>query len=153
LLWPVLLLFLRGRAAMLATIAGIAAWPLLRLLRRGFLASGVGAIALSKAGMDTLLFGALLALLVHDGGLRGGLRRLARHPAGLCLPAILLGVLYTRAGKWPPSLTFLLPLLRNTALVCLVWWCVSNPTHAVGRLLQSRPLVIVGRMSYSLYLW
>jgi peptidoglycan/LPS O-acetylase OafA/YrhL len=41
----------------------------------------------------------------------------------------------------------------NVGIALLVDHCVRYPHHLVGRFLNARPVVAVGLMSYSLYLW
>ena len=41
----------------------------------------------------------------------------------------------------------------NVMIALCIYWCVVNYSSAVGRLLNSSPLVKIGAMSYSIYLW
>lgn len=43
--------------------------------------------------------------------------------------------------------------LGNLGIAMAIHRCVRHPTRPVGRVLASRPLVFVGALSYSLYLW
>ncbi len=43
--------------------------------------------------------------------------------------------------------------LANVGAVLCVDWCIRNPNGWVGNILNSRPFVMVGVLSYSLYLW
>lgn len=88
------------------------------------------------------------------GGLAAfGMAPRLRHPGvrqsaatgGLAL--ILIGYLVIRASRGFPVPEALLPCL-GTALIL-----VYGETTMVGRLLSARPLVYVGHISYSLYLW
>lgn len=153
LIWPVVVGVLGRRRAIFVTVATIVGWPLLRFLRRGYLFAGAGHEALTTAGMDTILWGCMLALMIRSWRPRAILKKMAARPIGLYLTAISLWFLYTMAGRWNRHETFLLPLLRNLILCWFVWWCVNNPKHWFGRVLQSRPLVFMGQISFSLYLW
>jgi peptidoglycan/LPS O-acetylase OafA/YrhL len=153
LIWPVVIGFLGRRRSIFVTVATIVGWPLLRYLRRGYLFAGAGHEALTTAGMDTILWGCMLALMIRSRRPRRILEQMAARPIGLYVSGISLWFLYATAGHWSRHETFLLPLLRNLVLCWFVWWCANNPKHWFGRLLQSRPLVLMGQMSYSLYLW
>lgn len=153
LIWPIVVGFLGRRRAIFVTVATIVGWPLLRYLRRGYLFAGAGHVALTTAGMDTILWGCMLALMIRSWRPRRLLKKLAARPIGLYLTGFSLWFLYTMAGRWSRHETFLLPLLRNLILCWFVWWCANNPKHWFGRVLQSRPLVLMGQMSFSLYLW
>jgi peptidoglycan/LPS O-acetylase OafA/YrhL len=41
----------------------------------------------------------------------------------------------------------------GAAIAFFLLWCVRNPTSAVGRLLNSRPIAHIGVLSYSIYIW
>ena len=43
--------------------------------------------------------------------------------------------------------------VANVAIAAVILRCVARPSGRIGRLLERRPLVWVGTMSYSLYLW
>jgi len=43
--------------------------------------------------------------------------------------------------------------MANVATALLVDWAVSYPAGAIGRILNAAPLVFIGWLSYSLYLW
>jgi hypothetical protein len=98
-----------------------------------------------------LLVGSLLAFLPPRAAPSG--RRVLREAAGLAGLALILApvLLYTRATPFPGPAA--LPPCLGAALVI---WATgedrSVPT-AVARVLSIRPLVFVGLISYSLYLW
>jgi peptidoglycan/LPS O-acetylase OafA/YrhL len=51
---------------------------------------------------------------------------------------------------------YLLPFggtLDALAITIVLLWCVEHPASWVGRLLNARPVVHLGVLSYSLYLW
>jgi peptidoglycan/LPS O-acetylase OafA/YrhL len=43
--------------------------------------------------------------------------------------------------------------LASLAICTLLWLCVHHESGAVGRLLRWRPLVLLGQVSYGVYLW
>lgn len=82
------------------------------------------------------------------------LRRLTRPTAsGLAAAGLLLvaasGLLVSRTTPWP-GWAALLPTLGTAAIIAAG---VAHSSTAVGRLLALRPLVVLGGLSYSIYLW
>lgn len=93
-----------------------------------------------------LLIGSLLALEVVPR-LRS---RAAREvTAGGGLLSILLACIFYNKSTTFPGLAALAPVLGTAAIIHAG---TSGPS-AVGRLLQWRPMVYIGLISYSLYLW
>lgn len=94
-----------------------------------------------------LLAGAILAKLELDRGRTG-------HPwlktwmpvLGLCL--VIGSFFFFDDQMRHPSLITLVPVLGT---MCLIWFCEKG--DRVSAVLDSRPLVAVGLVSYSLYLW
>lgn len=90
--------------------------------------------------------GALLALGAFPAPHRHALRTLA---GGLGIAAIAVAVTtYTSATPFPGAAA-LLPCLGAAAII----WAGSGGHHPVGDALSRRPVVLVGLISYSLYLW
>jgi len=130
-----------------------AAGCLLVLIWRVVLLFGIGrAPALVYVGTDTridsLLFGCLLAVAPV-----GGLSRLAARPA-TALAAAVGGALLVVAGehlpgRWSAAVG---PTVQGIGLFVLVGVVVAAPRMPLTRLLQLRPLVWIGVLSYALYL-
>ena len=153
LMWPFVVARLEHRRAIWAAVALVALWPLLRFLRHGFLFAGSGPVALDTAAGDTIMYGCLLALLARDERHQRWLHRLARQRAPVYAALSALLVLYSTCAWWPAAATFLLPLIRNLALVVFLWWAINNPAAWLGRVLNSPIAVYLGVISYSLYIW
>ncbi len=95
-----------------------------------------------------LLAGALVALVPHETWLRRLGRRSAGAAATLGVGLILAAVVLFDKG-WPaPSLYTTLPVAG--AVLVIVGTVHVNP---VARILALRPLVFIGLISYSAYLW
>jgi peptidoglycan/LPS O-acetylase OafA/YrhL len=146
LLFPLLLLALRrqSRAVTLGVIGTIAAASL------GFSAWGVihaptASFYLLPARAWELGVGALLAI----GGFAPSSTPL-RHGAGVTGLAMIAGavLLFDSTTRFP-GLAALLPCLG----AALVIYAGTGGTGWAGRLLSLRPMVFVGLISYSLYLW
>ncbi len=90
--------------------------------------------------------GAVIAIALQNGMLTGARARLVASIAGLALVLYAIFVFDTSVPF--PSVWTLIPVL-GTALLLVG----AEPGNPVGRLLALRPLVLVGLMSYSAYLW
>jgi peptidoglycan/LPS O-acetylase OafA/YrhL len=91
------------------------------------------------------LLGALLALQQHRLTMRPRIADLV----GLCgLAAILYSLLHFDANTVFPGISALLPCLGAAAVIA-----AGGHETTVRRLLSQRPLVFIGLLSYSLYLW
>ncbi len=70
---------------------------------------------------------------------------------GLLVPGI--GVASLWAFRWPTIDYVVAQPASNIAIALIIHWAVMNHESFVGRILNLRPLVYVGTLSYSLYLW
>ena len=149
LVWPASMLLLglsRARWLPLVIIAGA---PIATMLeeRAGWGIAGYSFETVSAG----LAFGCALALWYS---------RLSESPVfqvlmrSLWLPFVAVAVAFLRpltlTLPHSQSLTHSVQLL---ALTLLLAWCVENPRSVLGRVLNTRPVTYVGRLSYSLYLW
>ncbi len=152
LLWPGLLLLAGPRRALwlLPLLGvGVAGWRWVEI-RFHPSAAWFPELALSTRTdirIDGLLWGAFLALVLHDAAREQWLRRL--FSSRLTWAALLLGVWVCLKGSLLPFNAMWWALLIPFLFV----GTVLHPTGWLGRLLESPPLAWVGRLSYSLYLW
>lgn len=153
LIWPPLLWRLRPRQALMFSLALVLGWPLVRLLLDGELAPWPAHLALDNNGLNTIFYGVILALLMRDRAWLPWLKKLSATLWGLVLPLAVLYALYSLHPIWPREWAVVLAPGRNLSVLIILWWCISNEKHQVGRLLQSRLLVFLGSISFSLYLW
>jgi peptidoglycan/LPS O-acetylase OafA/YrhL len=74
-----------------------------------------------------------------------------KSPLALLAPALVIGAYST----WPwQRLSFVVaPTTIDVGIALCIAWCINNSNGMVGRVLDLRPLVIVGIGSYSVYLW
>ena len=159
LLWPVcLLMVLKGKGrpgARSLAVALILIAPLFRLAvfvlvknqpMRAFV------YTMLPSQMDGLMFGCLAALAEGEPQWEHIYRRAERYiwaaPFWFFLVSnylrILLGAGYQRT---------IAPTLDGLCVVLALIWCIRNPMCGVGRALNWRPIVHIGVISYSIYLW
>ena len=104
------------------------------------------AFYLAPARAWELGVGALLAL----GALPALHRQRARHVVAVLGAAAVAGSVFVFSSTTPfPGAAALAPCLGAAAII----WAGSGGRNAVGDLLATRPLVLTGLVSYSLYLW
>jgi peptidoglycan/LPS O-acetylase OafA/YrhL len=90
--------------------------------------------------------GALLAL----GAFPGAHHQVTRNTAALLGAALVLVAVATFSGSVPfPGIAAAAPCVG----AALIIWAGTGGPNVVGRVLQTKPLVAVGLVSYSLYLW
>ena len=158
LLWPALLLWAGRRRATLTAVAIVLAVPVVRyaevrwLPGRGYWVSHLWQQGHTR--MDSIMVGCLVALLGDHPRFRSAVARAfawRAHVAALAWlfvgwavldrfapPAVRLGIGYS---------------LEAVAAAVMLIWAVQHPATPAGRLLNSRPLAHLGRISFSLYLW
>ncbi len=154
LLWPPALVLLgrqRGRSLLLVLFATA---PVVRSSIWAMHRDWLDIDYATPARMDTIAAGCLLAYLVT--GPRGLRWKpwLERRATIVFLASVLVVVvsagLLSFSGKYA---IYLKGTVESTAIATGLLAVISGPRSAVGRLLETRLLVIVGVLSYSLYLW
>jgi peptidoglycan/LPS O-acetylase OafA/YrhL len=157
LLWPATLK-ISGKNALkicLALIAAVYAWRLF------LLSCGAGWLRISTGldtKLDSIMLGVALAILWTSTGFQSAARsffsgkwRQLALLASLLVACHFLGHPGVETQPWL-FWEFKLPLvlfLMTTFLLSLL----ANPTTIAGKILSSKPLVWIGKLSYSLYLW
>lgn len=155
LLWPLTLLMLRERRALMVAIAAIFMGPLVRVAIREWIfhvdPHSLGGMAKSFPAMaDYLATGCALALLRPWLLTRTWYLRLtASRWLALAIPLVLL---INRIGNHTTAILLGSPVMN----VCIALLIESSTRHAgslAGRFLNWKPMVFLGVVSYSLYLW
>jgi peptidoglycan/LPS O-acetylase OafA/YrhL len=155
LLWPGLLLlagaFRSFRAAWLVVIV----CPLLRaVMWFVFHASATAMTKHFESVMDALAIGCLLAGYFNRLGEWKAYRRLQAR-TGLFL-GLALGLIALANGLFivrPSAFYIWGQSIANVGTVLCIDWAIRNPDQALGRVLNWKPLMFIGTLSYSLYLW
>ena len=154
LFWPVVVVLLSGRQLLKFCAAII----VLSLLLRIFLfASGVGiaAFVLAPARMDTLVFGAVLALLLRDRQLHLYVRRWVR-PVASVAAVMLASLVLMRGGlnkNEPLTGTIGFTLLAILFTAAVFAGVAGNRNGWFTRMLSTRGLRFFGKYSYALYVF
>lgn len=158
LLWPAVLLFAGRRRGLSLAAVVVLACPVIRLAELILMyRHDTGALIVRfDAQADALAMGCLLAglrLWLHD---QPRYLRVLQSRRFLLVPAGVIGVqvILTHGG---PALVALDMLVGFTAMnlgvaLCLDWVMLFD-TGTVGRFLNARPLVTIGVLSYSIYIW
>jgi peptidoglycan/LPS O-acetylase OafA/YrhL len=148
LLWPATIVLLGRRRALRAAFALVLLAPVFRVALWRF---GTYHGSYFPAVADSLAVGCLLA---------GSRRELSESPRYMALmesrlfalvPLALVAVLWAR--HWILLSHAALQSIENVLIALCLDWCLRNPSGRIGAVLNSRPLVFVGGLSYSLYLF
>ena len=154
LLWPGLLVLTvgwrRGLACSVGLALAVAGWRCVSY-KFGWYTSYATFEARTDLQADALLWGCAVAFAYVNPGARDRLARLLR-PAGWTLALAML----VATAVWTPADW----KLRQATLVgfrvlapLVIVGTVLRPNGPVGRLLEWRPLRVMGWLSYSIYLW
>ncbi|MEO6237687.1 MAG: acyltransferase [Vicinamibacterales bacterium] len=149
LLWPAVLLLARTRRAVLIAAATVLAAPLVRVALWEIWRLPIGTRFETVA--DAIAIGCVLA------GTRDWLHRSPVYMRVLGSPLFALVPAAAVAANMThdhPLVYFAVSFaLVNICVVLCLDWVVTHADGTIGRVLNARPLVFVGVMSYSLYLW
>lgn len=150
LLWPVWLVYLGARRALIAASVLIAITALWRPWSLAHLQLSYPALQRTDMRLDAFLFAGIPAILMH-GPYRDHLLSVftAAWFRILSTLTFLVAWAWALAGSAPSAGTLIESALLPAIVLSLVHW----PRSAVFRVLESAPLRWTGRVSYGLYLW
>ncbi|MEO6393684.1 MAG: acyltransferase [Pyrinomonadaceae bacterium] len=153
LIYPGILVFLGRRKIELLLVATILLCPLVRAVdHRLFIQyHPIWLIKGFHANVDTLGMGCLLALKQNWLYAKPWYNRLLSSKA-MCLLPWLIVAINTQIDYAGLNLGILFSL-NNVLIALFIHWAVTRSNNHFGRLLNSRPFVFVGMMSYSIYIW
>lgn len=152
LLWPGLLVVCGVQWGVRGCLLTLIVVP---LIRASMHLLGAPSIALSRefqAVADALATGCLLSLL-HNRFSAATLGRFLRHPAALVMGVLGMGVGYGVAFLSPPFAHVFGQTAANLGTALVVTYGIRDPAGPLGSLLNWRPMMFIGVLSYSLYLW
>lgn len=150
LVWPLVLIVGGRRAASWTAAAIVIVIPCLRVAHATYSPQSFAVYDSSAASFDTMAVGCLLALHRDRLASVGWANRLVESRLAI-LSLFLAGNLIELVGYRPYRLLHF-PLVA-VALVLVLERCMRHPDGRLGRLLNSRPAVLVGSASFSIYLW
>lgn len=158
LFWPATMVFIlvkgnRQTAAGFA-LALIISAPVLRVLthltHHPFMAERINFMLHTR--VDALMFGCLTALLSGTPLLESVYRKVERSI--WIFPIFIFGVSPFLTRHWGGAYLYIVGFTLEGAMIALTMlWLIRNSESVAGRILNSRPIVHVGIISYSLYLW
>jgi peptidoglycan/LPS O-acetylase OafA/YrhL len=148
---PLIVVLCGVRGTMWAAIAAMVGAPFVRVASRYLFPGDLGSIGETfPTCSDAMATGVLLACLHRRLDAQRWYVRLQSSP---WMGAMILVAFAVRAiPSWPFRMVAG-ETLQNIAMVLWIDWCVRNPQTIVGRVLNSRPAVWLGTVSYSIYLY
>jgi peptidoglycan/LPS O-acetylase OafA/YrhL len=152
-LWPLLVILLKRRTAVRVLVIGVLVSPVIRVVTYLLPHGNLQITLMFHTRADALMIGCLIAFGLTNERFRHlvqtGLRRHLGWIAVAWLP--LSWYLTTRfAGIWLYTVGYLGDAL---AIGVLMIWMMDRPTTPFGKFLNWRPVIHVGLISYSLYLY
>jgi peptidoglycan/LPS O-acetylase OafA/YrhL len=150
LLWPLTLALVGLRRGVNVALAVILLAPVIRTFEFLALPDARPLIGNTfETTADAIAMGCVLALMLDRLVLRAWFRRVIE--SRWMIPALLVVglVLNVRTNTG----VVIGVTLTNLAVALVVARCVLRPNGLAGRFLQLRPLVVIGVLSYSIYLW
>lgn len=176
LLWPATLAFLGVRSGMKAAAAVLVVAPVMRFVYFVIRPEGIDTDFTFETVSDAIAVGCLLAGYREALWQRPAYRTFLSSRWMLVIPATIVCTGFLAGGivhSWNPAalqemlhlpgiamstlLDFFYELAGITVInVCLVIgldWCLRFSEGMIGRVLNSAPLVWIGGLSYSIYLW
>ncbi len=157
LVWPFLFVFCLRRPgvsgryiASVIPIVILVISPFARILLRLQADPAFHRISVSL-NFDFLMFGCLVALLQHTPRFESVYRAATR--VWWLPPAVIIGCNFL-AARYENYFSLTIGFtLEGAAIAMFLLWCTRNPTALIGRILNWAPVVKIGVLSYSIYLW
>jgi peptidoglycan/LPS O-acetylase OafA/YrhL len=158
-IWPVVIWLAGARRASWVAACALALAPLARIGMWGFLPDLRWTIGTAfQTNADALAAGCVLAGIRPWLSKNQSYRSFLNSKWFLIVPMCVLGgasLLSWAESDWRISIVSMAAgmTVMNVGIAVFIDRCVRFNSDAVGRLLNARPMVFVGVLSYSLYLW
>jgi peptidoglycan/LPS O-acetylase OafA/YrhL len=154
LLWPAVMVFAGIRRAVRSTMFVIILVPLIRLFMYVVLHSSASALGRHfEATCDSLATGCLLAGMYNRLGTSSFYRKLQSTPGYLLVPLFLIAASGLSYKIGQPIYYVIGQTVGNIGGALLLDYVVRNPRSYSGLLLNTKPFMLIGLWSYSIYLW
>lgn len=153
LLWPAVLLIAGKRYGLYTACFVIAICPMIRLgmwhVFPSLVPYEIGYRFETVA--DSIAVGCVLACTHERLKLRPLYHNILRSRLFIVVPIIIYCACLLPIRSW----YFLLfgITVQNVGIGCCILWAIKNHSGRIGTLLNSKPMVFLGAMSYSIYLW
>lgn len=157
LLWPCILYFSGKRRGLWIALAVVALCPVLRLgyfyLQPSFAKYEI--LYRFETAADSIAVGCLLAGSFQWLLNQPGFQKVLQSRLLMLVPFVVLaiGTSITLQIQYRPLYLLLGITIQNVGIALCIAWSVTYHSGRIGRILNSRPLVFIGLISYSLYLW
>jgi len=153
LLWPAAIVVFGVRRSLRGALAVILIVPLLRYLTWRYFPEHLTGIKWEfHTVCDALAVGCLFAGIRDQLWDIPGYRRIMQSAWPLVLVPLVLAVNWYVVGR--PRVGYLFGITAmNVGIVLVIEYCIRNAAGLVGRVLNARPIVALGIISYSTYLW
>jgi peptidoglycan/LPS O-acetylase OafA/YrhL len=153
LLWPAILVALGPRRGFLAAVGFVCLSPLIRVADFYGMPSWRGMTGESFWTVgDSIAIGCVLAVVRPKLGENKLWMWFLRSPIFALVPVGVVGCFLLGQRMTLPSLV-ILQTLEIAGVAACIDWSLRFPDGAVGKLLNWRPMIFIGGLSYSLYLW
>jgi peptidoglycan/LPS O-acetylase OafA/YrhL len=153
LLWPAVLLFVGKRRGLWIAFSVIALCPLIRL-SIWYLFPSLVRYEISyrfETVADSIAVGCILAGLQEWLKLQGLYHKILESKLFILVPVVIL---YASLLPNSSRMNLLVGItVQNIGIAACIAWSITNYTGKIGKVLNSKPMVFIGVMSYSIYLW
>jgi peptidoglycan/LPS O-acetylase OafA/YrhL len=154
LIWPILFIWLRPDRARKGLIGLMFVMPTFRVLLWSFSPPVLERFNEVTPLRVPIAAGCLLALLSTQAALPRGLASIQRHAMRYAATSMLLLILSFEMARWSWGYGATLRFsIDAVALGVLIWAVANAAATVVGRVLEASPVVFLGLLSYSAYLW
>lgn len=155
LIWPVVLWMCPPRMRLWVTLLLCVVAPVWRQANMEL--AGAAQLNWGRADFryDALLAGGVIAILRAEGRCTVARKLVSRYSGSFVSLAVLLvvGIVFFAEGNLPGWIGVAIPSLQYSLLAIITLGVVDGESPWIRRLLDVKPLVAIGRLSYSLYLW
>lgn len=155
LLWPLLFIMLKPVSLKKVVIGIIVMMPFIRIATYFLMPNSRGQIGMMlQTGGDSILFGCLGALIENGGGFKEKWMKFIENNYIIIASTIFLFILSPLLSiHFKGSYDLLFGIgLNNVFIMILIFWCIYIPSK-FANFLNAKPLMHIGVLSYSLYIW